>query len=177
LLLATSAVLIFGSLMFLVRMLGHALRNRVSRMVERALARSALLAMSIGLLATVMVQSSSITLSLLVPLAGAGLLSLRKAYPVVLGANLGTTVTALLAALGTAGPNASAGLTIALVHMLFNLVGILLFFPIAALREIPQGGSRWLASVAEKSPGWAVLWVIALFYGLPAGLAFLARGS
>lgn len=173
LLVLTSAFLIFTSLTLLVRTLRDAVRDRVQRMVERALARNALLAMLVGLLATVMVQSSSITLSLLVPLAGAGLLSLRRAYPVVLGANLGTTVTALLAAVGTTGVNARAGMTIAFVHMLFNLVGILLFFPIRRLRVVPQRGSRWIASIALRSPLWAIAWVVVLFYGIPASLALL----
>ena len=50
-------------------------------------------AMLFGILITFLVQSSSITTSLVVPLAGAGILKLRQIFPYTLGANIGTTMT------------------------------------------------------------------------------------
>jgi sodium-dependent phosphate cotransporter len=120
-----------------------------------------------------MVQSSSITTSLLVPLAGAGVLTLRQAFPVTLGANIGTTVTALMAALAVSGDNAAAGLTIALVHLLFNLSGTLLVYPFRPIRDIPMSCARRLADVAAESKWWAIIYVVCLFYGVPAVFAFL----
>jgi sodium-dependent phosphate cotransporter len=110
-----------------------------------------------------------------VPLAGAGLLALPQAFPITIGANIGTTVTALLAALGGTGPNARAGVTIALVHLLFNISGTLLVYPIQRIRNIPLVAARRLADVAIRSRRWALLYVILLFYGVPALFAGLHR--
>jgi sodium-dependent phosphate cotransporter len=122
-----------------------------------------------------MVQSSSITTSLLVPLAGAGLITLTQAFPITIGANLGTTVTALLAALAVTGPNARWGITIALVHLLFNLSATLVIFPYQRIRNIPLAAARRLAAVAVRSRRWALLYVTILFYGIPALFALLNR--
>jgi sodium-dependent phosphate cotransporter len=129
--------------------------------------------MAVGVIATVMVQSSSITTSLLVPLAGAGVLTLRQAFPVTLGANVGTTVTALLAALAATDENARAGLVIALVHLHFNLVATVLVYPYAPIRAIPMRLARGLADLAVRSRVVAIGYVIALFYVVPVIFAVL----
>jgi len=142
-------------------------------MVSKGLYRSPIVAILIGIIVTVMVQSSSITTSLLVPLAGAGLLSLEQAFPITIGANIGTTVTAFLAALAVTGPNAVYGLTIALVHLLFNVTATLLIYPIPRVRKIPLGLARGLARMAVRSKLLAIGYVLLLFYGLPALFALL----
>jgi sodium-dependent phosphate cotransporter len=106
-----------------------------------------------------------------VPLAGAGVLTLEHAFPVTLGANLGTTVTALLAAMAATDQNAAAGLTIALVHLLFNFTGTLIVYPIPAIRRIPLALARRLADVAMTSRWWAIGYVVILFYLAPAAAA------
>ena len=140
-------------------------------LVSRALAKNAWIAIAVGIVATVMVQSSSITTSLLVPLAGAGVLTLRQAFPVTLGANIGTTVTALLAALAATDANAVAGLTIALVHLLFNLSGTLLVYPFEPIRRIPLLFATKLANIAAESKGLAIAYVMILFYAIPVVFA------
>jgi len=164
---AVSALLIFLTLMGIVRVMRATMQTRIEALVSRALASHAILAMAVGVIATVMVQSSSITTSLLVPLAGAGVLSLEHAFPVTLGANVGTTMTALLAALAATGPGAEAGLTIALVHLLFNVTGTLLVYPWEPLRRVPINMARRLADVALRSRAWAIGYVVALFYLIP----------
>ena len=139
------------------------------------LGSSALLAMLIGVAVTVMVQSSSITTSLLVPLAAAGVLRLEQAFPVTLGANIGTTVTAFLAALAVSGPNAAAGLEIALVHLLFNLTGILLVYPVPRIRRLPLRAAEALTAVALRSRRMVVVWVMVLFYGIPTIVLVVSR--
>lgn len=170
---AFSGVLIFGALLLLVRTLRSALQRKAQAALEKALGRSSLLAMGIGVLVTVLVQSSSITTSLLVPLAGAGLITLQQAFPVTLGANIGTTLTALLASLAVSGPNAGLGVTIALIHTLFNVIGTLLIFPFPPIRRIPLIAASKLADIAAESRKWAIAYVIILFYGLPGLFAFL----
>jgi sodium-dependent phosphate cotransporter len=133
------------------------------------------LSIFVGIVVTVMVQSSSITTSLLVPLAGAGIITLQQAFPITLGANIGTTVTALLASMAVSGPNAQSGVTIALVHLLFNLTGTLMIYPVKAIRRIPLKMAQGLADIAANSRQWALLYVIILFYAVPALFAFAER--
>ncbi len=173
LLIMVSGVLIFAALLQIVRVMRAAMLARAESSIERALGRSAILAMAVGVLVTGMVQSSSITTSLLVPLAGAGFLTLEQAFPVTLGANIGTTLTALMASLAVSGPNAEAGVAIALTHLMFNLAGTVLIYPVAAVRQLPLTAARKLADVAVDSKALAILYVVLLFYALPAFIAFI----
>lgn len=168
-----SAAMIFVTLVMIVKVMRASMQTRMEGLVSRALAKNAWIAIAVGIVATVMVQSSSITTSLMVPLAGAGVLTLRQAFPVTLGANLGTTVTALLAALAATDANAEAGLTIALVHLLFNLSGTLLIYPFEPIRRIPLRFATKLADVAVRSKAVAITYVLTLFYGVPILFAVL----
>jgi len=170
-----SALLIFVALAVLVRVMRSIMQTRVERFVSGVLGSNAAVSMLVGVLITVMVQSSSITTSLLVPLAGAGLLTLEQAFPITLGANVGTTVTALMASLAVSGPNAAAGIEIALVHLLFNLAGTLIIYPVRAIRRVPLAAARGLAERAVRSRKLALLYVVVLFYGVPAILVILNR--
>lgn len=173
LLAVVSAVFIFGALLLLVRVMRAATQSRIEVFINRFLDRSVFVSILLGTVVTVMVQSSSITTSLLVPLAGAGLMTLEQAFPVTIGANVGTTVTALLATLAVSGANAHSGVEIALVHVLFNLSGIALIYPVPFIRRLPLVAARWLAQLAVESRKWALLYVLGLFYGLPAILVVL----
>ena len=109
--------------------------DRIEASLNRVLGKGAgTVAMLLGLVITISVQSSSITTSIMIPLAAAGVVTLRNIYPVTLGANVGTTITALLAALATSRPEA---LTVAIVHTLFNVGGIVLLYPMPYVRDIP----------------------------------------
>ncbi len=174
-LIVLSVVLIYVALVLLVRVMRRTMRSRVEVLVSRGLHRAPIVAILLGVVVTVMVQSSSITTSLLVPLAGAGLITLVQAFPITIGANIGTTVTALLAALAVTGPNARWGIAIALVHLAFNLSATLLIFPVERVRNIPLSAARRLAAVAVRSRRWALLYVVLLFYGIPALFAVLNR--
>ena len=63
-------------------------------------------------------------------------------------------MTALLAALAITGPNAAAGLTIAFVHLLYNITGTLFIYTIPIFRKIPLAASRWIADQAQASVFW-----------------------
>jgi len=174
-LILVSGALIYFALMLLVRVMRSAMRSRVEIIVSHGLHKAPAIGILVGIVVTVMVQSSSITTSLLVPLAGAGILTLPQAFPVTIGANIGTTVTALLAALAVTGPNARWGITIALVHLAFNLSATLLIYPAQRVRNIPLTAARRLAAVAVRSRRWALIYVTGLFYGVPALFAVLNR--
>ncbi len=172
-LILVSSALIFIALLRIVKVLRAAMLAEAEASIERVLGRSALVAIGVGALVTAMVQSSSITTSLLVPLAGAGLITLEQAFPVTLGANLGTTITALLASLAVAGPNAEAGVVIALTHLMFNLIGTVLIYPLQAVRRLPLHAARKLGDIAVRSKAAAVGYVALLFYAIPALFALL----
>lgn len=174
LLILISGVLIFVALLQIVKVMRAAMLSKAESSIEKVLGRSAILGMTVGVLVTGMVQSSSITTSLLVPLAGAGLLTLEQAFPVTLGANIGTTLTALMASLAVSGPNAEAGVVIALTHLMFNLTGIALIYPVAAVRRLPLTAARKLADVAVGSKVLAIVYVAVLFYALPALFAYVS---
>ena len=174
-LIAFAGGLIFASLFLLVKVMRSLVRTRVELLVTNVLGSSAVLSMLVGVAVTVMVQSSSITTSLLVPLGAAGLLRLEQALPITIGANIGTTVTALLAALAVSGPNAIYGLEIALVHLVFNLTGTVMIYPLKVTRSVPLRLARYLTTLALRSRKLTLLWVTALFYGVPALLLFVDR--
>ncbi len=122
------------------------------------------IAILIGIVATVAVQSSSITTSVLVPIAAAGIIRLESVYPITLGANVGTTVTALLASLATDRPEA---LTIAIVHVLFNVVGIAIFYGIPVFRKIPVSLASGFAEMVSKDRRLLPTYIIGSFVVLP----------
>ena len=158
-------VFIFLALAFVTKNMRLLVADRVEAAINRTLgAGSGLVAIVLGMIITVAVQSSSITTSVLVPLAAAGVLSLENVYPVTLGANVGTTVTALLASLATGSP---AAVTVALVHTLFNVTGIALFYPVRSLRALPIRLATGLARIGAERRTWAVTYVLAMFLVIP----------
>lgn len=120
-----------------------------------------------GTVVTVIVQSSSVTTSLMVPLAGAGTFTTRQIYPFTLGANIGTTLTALLAATAVSGAVAASALQIALVHVLYNLFAVALIFGLPFLRYLPVLGAETLAALAAQRKIYAVAWILGVFLVLP----------
>lgn len=171
-LLAVGLGAIFVCLALITKNMKTLVADRVERSINDVLGRGAgLAAMGIGVIITIAVQSSSITTSILIPLAASGVLSLASTYPVTLGANVGTTVTALLASLATDRPEA---LTVALVHTLFNLAGILLLYPVPALRRIPLRLAERMAETAATNRQAVLFYVVGLFIVVPAvGVALL----
>jgi len=154
---------IFFALTFLTRLLKRVFLNRAENALTDSLRGGGLGAMLIGLLITVGVQSSSITTSLLVPLIGAGIVPIETAFAATLGANVGTTVTALLASLtGTPG-----AVTVALVHLLFNLSGITLIYPVRALRRVPIRLATGLARRTAERRVFAFVYMGGVFFVMP----------
>ena len=164
-LLVLGLALIFLALAYITKNMRLVMAGRIERSMNAVLSRGGgIPAILIGLLMTVAVQSSSITTSVLVPMIAAGVLTLENGFPVTLGANVGTTVTALLASLAAERPEA---LVIALTHTLFNVGGILVFYPIPVVRRIPLILAQRLASVAEVRKSAVLVYVIGAFIVLP----------
>ncbi len=160
---ALAFAMIMLALVLITRNMRVLIADRIEQWLNRVLLRSGLLGLAVGALITALVQSSSITTSLLVPMYGAGVLKLEAGFPLTLGANIGTTITALLASTVT-GP---AGLTIAVVHLLFNLCGTLVFFPLRPLRRVPIRLADKLAGLAIRNRLWVLVYIGVVFFLLP----------
>ena len=161
---------LFISLRYLVVFLRSLVLGRSERLLHKYLFGTPAVSLLFGIALTVMVQSSSITTSLTVPLVGAGIVTVAQIYPFVLGANIGTTVTAILAALVAASAGTVGGiaaLKVAFAHLFFNVYGILLFLPIPALRRIPIGLAEKLGTLSVKNRGYAIGYVLMVFFVLP----------
>ncbi len=168
-LIAIAVVLLFVSLSFLVKTLKSVVVGRLQAFFDKVIFKSAVTSMALGIVFTVMVQSSSITTSLIIPLAGAGLLNLNQVFPYTLGANVGTTVTAILASLAT---GQSSAVVVALAHLLFNVLGIVIIWPI---RFIPIKLAQLMANLCVKNRLLPVLFVLLFFYGIPLTVVLLLR--
>ncbi len=154
-------ILLFISLSMMVKNLKGALLRRIEGMFRRVFFRNDVSAYGVGAMTTVLVQSSSVTTSLIVPLAGAGAVKLKRVFPYTLGANLGTTVTGVIAA--TANPVTGA-VTVAIAHVTFNILGTLIWYP---LRRIPIGIARWYGDLASRSKRYALFFLFGMFVIVP----------
>ena len=164
--------LVFLALANVTKNMKLVMAGRIERSVNSVLEKGGgITAILIGTMATVAVQSSSITTSILIPMIAAGIVTLRNAFPITLGANIGTTITALLASFASASP---AALIIALHHFLFNFVGVMFWHTIPFLRRIPLALAMRLARVAEIRKSIVLVYVVGVFIMLPiVGLLIL----
>lgn len=165
-LLVLAMVLLFAALSQMVRVMRRLVLTRVEGLFDRVLFRNDAAGFMLGWLLTSAVQSSSATTSLVVPLVGSGVLSVRRVFTYTLGANLGTTVTALLASFAT---GCEIGLTVAFAHMFFNIFGSVIFYP---LRVLPIGLATLVGRTAARSRrhtlyllgGYLAVYVVPIFY-------------
>jgi sodium-dependent phosphate cotransporter len=177
-LLIVSVVITFLMLYAIVKLLQSLVLKKLESFFDSYLFRNAAIAFVVGLCLTVMVQSSSITTSLIVPLAGAGVLRLQQIFPFTIGANIGTTVTGLLAALAAASAvtvmpgeeipkEVVAGATVAFAHLLFNCAGAMIFLPFAPIRNLPILVAEWLAELCLKNRFIPIAFIVLVFYIIP----------
>ena len=172
LLLIIALLLLFFSLRSLTKLIKSLVMEKLEAFFDTHIFKTSLRAVFFGIIITILVQSSSITTSLVIPLAGAGVLHLRQIFPYTLGANLGTTVTAFLASMvsGTVAP-----LSVALAHLMFNIYGIGLIWPIEKIRNIPIQLAEKFAEVAILNKIYPILYIIIVFFIIPLSLITLVR--
>ena len=168
-LLFLSVFLLLLSLNRIVDALRTLVVKRAEVWFDRVLFRTAVRAFVVGLFLTVLVQSSSITTSLIIPMAGAGILSLEQIFPYTLGANIGTTFTALLAALATTNLDA---LIVAFVHLLFNIAGMAVWWP---LKTLPLSLARNISEIALRNRMIPFVYIVVAFFIVPAAVIILFR--
>lgn len=159
--------LIFLSITQIGKLLKVLMVGKAKEIMHRAIGKGPVTGIFSGTLVTVFVQSSSTTTSLMVPLAGAGTFGLKQIYPFMLGANIGTTITALLAATAVGGAVAVPAMQIALVHVLFNVFAVALIFGLPFLRILPIMGAEMLGALASERKIYAAAWILGVFLVLP----------
>ena len=167
--LVVSVLITFVCLVCIVKLLRSLVLEKIEAFFDQYIFKTAIRAIGFGIILTIMVQSSSITTSLVVPLAGAGVLTLKKIFPFTLGANIGTTVTALLAALtGTV-----AALIAAISHLLFNIFGITIIYGIPQLRAIPLMLAEKISELAVKNKFIPIIYLLIVFGAIPLSIILL----
>jgi sodium-dependent phosphate cotransporter len=149
--------------------------GRAQEMLKNALGRGPITGITSGTVMTVLVQSSSTTTSLMVPLVGNGVVTARSIYPFTLGANIGTCITALIAALSIVGPNAALALQIAVVHLTYNVLAVLVIFGVSFLREWPPSLSYQLSLKVADQKLYGVAYIAGIFFFLPLAAVFLVN--
>ena len=172
LLLVAALSFLFFSLRNLTKLIKSLVMLKLQAFFDTHIFRTTIRAMFFGVIITILVQSSSITTSLVIPLAGAGILSLRQIFPYTLGANIGTTVTSLLASMvsGTIAP-----LAVALSHLTFNILGIGVLWPIKRVRELPIYLAEWFSALATKNKLFPLLYIFIVFFVIPLSLISIVR--
>lgn len=154
-------LLLFLALKNMVASLKSIVIVRAKEWFDKFLFKNAIRAFGVGILLTMLVQSSSITTSLVVPMAGAGLLTLGQIFPYTLGSNIGTTVTAILAALLTQNV---AAVVVAFSHLLFNISGIIVWWP---LKSVPIFLAEKFAEYSIKTKLVPLFYILILFFIIP----------
>ena len=166
-----SILITFAMLYSLVKILRSLVLKKVEVFFDQYIFKTAFRALVFGVVLTIMVQSSSITTSTIVPLAGAGVLTLRQIFPFTLGANIGTTLTALLAAItGTV-----AALIAAISHLLFNIFGIIIIYGLPFLRSIPLRLAELIADYSIKNKLIPIVYLLIVFVAVPLSIILFGR--
>lgn len=167
LLIIIGIILIFVSITLIGKLLKKLMVGKAREIMHAAIGRSPISGICSGTLVTMLVQSSSTTTSLMVPLAGSGSFSLKQIYPFTLGANIGTCVTAVLAATAVTG-NSEAALQIAFIHLTYNILGVLFIYSMPFLRFIPVRCAEWLGRRASENKMVALMYILGVFFIIPA---------
>jgi sodium-dependent phosphate cotransporter len=177
-LLCASLFILCVCLLGIVKILHSMLRGHLAVVVKRTINAdfpghfkhlTGYFAILVGAGMTVLVQSSSVFTSTLTPLVGVGIVTIERIYPLTLGANIGTTGTAVLAALA-ATSNFDSAIQIALCHLFFNITGILIFYPIPFMRNIPIKFAKKLGNITAEYRWFAVLYLLFCFFLFPAAI-------
>ena len=167
--------LILVSISFIGKVLNALLVGKAQDILYAALGKNAFIGALSGALITALVQSSSTTTALTVPLAASGKFEVRTLFPFVVGANIGTTVTGLIAAFSASGAEAQAAMAGALVHTLFNLFSAILILGLPFLRGLPPRCSDWLATLAEKNKMYVFIYIGGVFFAIPLLAVFISN--
>ncbi|XP_051821871.1 sodium-dependent phosphate transport protein 2B-like [Antechinus flavipes] len=174
--LLTLSLLLLGTcLILMIKVLNSMLKGQIAAAIKKTINTdfpfpfawlTGYFAILVGAGMTFIVQSSSVFTSAITPLVGIGVISLERAYPMTLGSNIGTTTTAIMAALASPGSTLHNSLQIALCHFFFNVSGILLWYPIPFMR-LPIHLARGLGNISATYRWFAIFYLVLFFFLIP----------
>lgn len=167
LLIISGVILILFVVHTIAKILKRLMTGRARDIMNTAVGRGPISGISAGSLITILVQSSSTTTALIVPMAGSGILTMKQVYPFTLGGNIGTTVTALLAATAITGASAILAFQIALLHFLFNVFAIMLIFCTPYLRNVPPNVAEKMADMTQRNKWFVGAYILFVFFIIP----------
>jgi len=167
--------LLFGSILIFRKLISDLLKAKSPENFSRFFFKSQLKSFGWGLLTTAAIRSSTITTSVVVPIVAKKIATLKEAAPFIMGANIGTTITAFIAA--TLNTNSSGAISIAIAHFLFNLIGVLLFFPIPVLRKVPIELAGGLGRLTLKYRLVGLVYLLLTFFFIPFSLIYFNQNS
>lgn len=165
-----SFVLLVVSILIFRKLISNLLKAQSPETFSRFFFAGELKAFFWGLVTTAAIRSSTITTSIVVPIVAKKIVKVRMAAPFIMGANVGTTITAFIAAMLTSNNSA---INIAIVHFLFNFIGVMLFFPIPAMKEIPIRLSAALGKLTLRYRIAGFLFILLTFFIIPFSLIYL----
>ncbi len=168
-------ILLFTSILLFRKLISGLLLASSPERFSRFFFKNAWKSFFWGIVTTAAIRSSTITISVVVPIVAQKIVSLRKAAPFILGANIGTTITAFIAAL--LNVNTSTAISIAIAHFLFNFIGVLVFYPIPLLRRIPFELANRLGRLTLKYRLAGFVYILLTFFFIPFSLIFLNKDS
>ena len=163
--------LLFGSILFFRKIITNILGLTSPGRFEQFFFKNTFKSFGWGFLTTAAIRSSTVTTSLVVPLVAKKVVKLKAAIPFILGANIGTTITAFIAS----SFNSNAAISIALAHFLFNFIGMLIFLPTPFVRDIPIRLADKLGRLTLRYRLVGFSYVLMTFFVVPFSLIFLSR--
>lgn len=167
-----SFVLLFLSIYLLSNLVYKSLISPKYKKVSKHIFINPYRAFGYGAFSTAAVQSSTITSSLIVTIVATGKVTVKKAFPFIIGANIGTTITAAIAALY----QTDAAISIAIVHFLFNFIGALIFLPFPAIRNIPVQMATLFGEKTVKTRLIGLTYILLTFFIIPFLLIYFNKG-
>jgi len=168
---AISVTMLFGSILFFRKVISHMMGLGSQEKFQQFFFKNPYKSFGWGLLTTAAIRSSTITTSLVVPLVAKKIIKLRQAGAFILGANIGTTITAFMASTF----NSNAAISIALTHFLFNFIGIIFFFRTPYLKEIPFMAATWLGKLTLRNRLVGFLYLLLVFFLIPFSLIYFSQ--
>lgn len=174
-LIIVSFSLLFGSILLFRKLISDLLKAKTPEAFSRFFFKNQLKSFVWGLLTTGAIRSSTITTSVVVPIVAKKITSLKQAAPFIMGANIGTTITAFIAV--TLNSNTSGAISIAIAHFLFNLIGVLIFFPVPVLRKVPIALANGLGRLTLKYRLIGFVFILLTFFFIPFSLIYFNQDT
>jgi sodium-dependent phosphate cotransporter len=170
-----SFVLLFGSILIFRKLISDLLEAKSPEAFSRFFFKNPFKSFSWGLLTTAAIRSSTITTSVVVPIVAKKIATLRQAAPFIMGANVGTTITAFIAAMLNA--NTSGAISIAIAHFLFNFIGVILFFVTPVLQKLPIELANGLGKLTLRFRLVGFLFLLMTFFFIPFSLIYFNQDT